>query len=56
MYITLRMPCFEFLNILQNENDKKKAIYFYRKTLQYEDYEGSSGVEIKANAGINELK
>ena len=48
--------CLYMGNIFQNENDKKKAIYFYRKTLQYEDYEGSIGVEVKANAGINELK
>ncbi len=48
--------CLYMGNILQLENDKKRAIYFYKKTLQYEDYEGSNGVEIKANAGLNELQ
>ena len=48
--------CLYMGNIKQLENDKKKAIYFYKKTLEYEDYEGSNGVEIKANAGLNELQ
>ena len=48
--------CLYMGNILQLENDKKKAIYFYKKTLQYADYDGSNGVEIKANAGLNELQ
>lgn len=48
--------CLYMGNIKQLENDKKKAIYFYQKTLQYENYEGSNGVEIKANAGLNELE
>jgi tetratricopeptide (TPR) repeat protein len=47
--------CLYIGNIKQLENDKKKAIYYYQKTLEYENYEGSNGVEIKANAGINEL-
>jgi hypothetical protein len=37
------------------EHDKQKAMYFYKKTLEYNDYEGSTGLEIKAIAGINEL-
>ena len=48
--------CLYMGNILQLRNDKKRAVYFYKKTLQYEDYEGSNGVEIKANAGLNELQ
>jgi tetratricopeptide (TPR) repeat protein len=48
--------CLYIGNIKQLQNDKKKAIYFYKKTLEYEDYEGSNGVEIKAKAGLNELQ
>ena len=48
--------CLYLGNILQAENNKIKAIYFYKKSLEYEDYEGSNSVEIKANAGLNELQ
>lgn len=52
----LPRSCLYIGNIKQLQNDKKKAIYFYKKTLEYEDYEGSNGVEIKAKAGLNELQ
>lgn len=48
--------CLYFGNILQAENNKSKAIHFYKKSLEYENYEGSNSVEIKANAGLNELQ
>lgn len=43
-------------NILQSENNINKAIYFYKRSLEYEDYEGSNSVEIKASASLNELQ
>ncbi len=48
--------CLYLGNILQTENNKSKAIYFYKKSLEYEDYEGSNSVEIKAQAGLSELQ
>lgn len=48
--------CLYIGNIKQFEKDKSKAIYYYKKALQYENYEGSNGVEIKAHAGLNELE
>jgi len=48
--------CLYLGNIKQLENDKNKAIYYYKKTLRYENYEGSTGIEIKANAGLNEVE
>lgn len=48
--------CLYLGNIMQIEKNKNKAIYFYKKSLEYEDYEGSNSVEIKANAGLNEMQ
>lgn len=48
--------CLYLGNLFQAENNKTKAIYFYKKSLEYEDYEGSNSVEIKAQAGLNELQ
>ena len=48
--------CLYLGNIMQSENNINKAIYFYKKSLEYEDYEGSNSVEIKANASLNELQ
>jgi tetratricopeptide (TPR) repeat protein len=48
--------CLYLGNIMQNENNINNAIYFYKRALEYEDYEGSNSVEIRATAGLNELQ